>query len=293
MTVLQTQSEAVPAPPSRGPVGPPGGVFGPWRAIVARRSLIWRLARREVESRYRGSALGMGWAVLTPLLMLGVYTLVFAGVLKARWVTEGGGDSGTGAFAARLFLGLIVFQVLARVVGEAPALLRQNRSFVTKMVFPVEVLVPVRMCSALFDAGAAFVVFLLLGWALAGPPAWTVVFVPLSIVPLVLMGLGAGWLLCALGAYLTDLGPVSVTLTTVVLFMSAVFYPIEIVPEAWRWAIAWNPVAATIDTARGLAFAPASFDPLRFGALTVFGAVCAWGGLAVFRRLREGFGDVV
>jgi len=295
MSSIQGQPATVSPRPASGVSARAGAgglvdrVLGPWRAIASQRGLIWRLARREVEARYRGSVLGMGWAVLTPLVMLGVYTLVFAGVLRARW----GEDSGTGAFAARLFLGLIVFQVLARMLIESPALLRQHRSFVTKMVFPVEVLVPVRMCSALFDAGAAFVVFLLLGWALAGPPSWTVVFVPLSAVPLVLMGLGAGWLLCALGAYLTDLAPVAATVATILMFMSAVFYPIGIVPEAWRWVIAWNPVAATIDTARGLAFTPASFDPVRFAVLLGVGLVCAWGGLAVFRRLREGFGDVV
>jgi lipopolysaccharide transport system permease protein len=233
--------------------------------------------------------LGLGWAVLTPLVMLGVYTLVFAGVLSARW----GEQAGTGDFAARLFLGLIVFQVIARMLGESPALLRQHKSFVTRMVFPVEVLPMVRVGSALFDAAASFVVFLALGWALSGPPAWTVVLAPIAVLPVVLIGLGAGWLLSALGAYLPDLAPIAATAATILLFLSAVFYPIDIVPEAWRWAIAWNPIAASIDTARNLAFRPGSFDAVRYIILVAFGWGCAWGGLAVFRRLREGFADVV
>lgn len=247
------------------------------------------MTRREIESRYRGSLLGMGWAVLTPLVMLGVYTLVFAVVLKARW----GEEAGTGDFAARLFLGLIVFQVLARMLGESPSLLKQHKSFVTRMVFPVEVLPVVRLGSALFDAGAAFAVFLAIGWAMAGPPAWTVVLVPLAILPLAMMSLGAGWLFSALGAYLPDLGPIAATLATIILFLSAIFYPIGIVPDTWRWAIEWNPVAASIDTARDLAFRPAAFDPVRYALLLAFGWACAWAGLAVFRRLREGFADVV
>lgn len=285
MTAIRTQSEAMARPGSSTGTG----VLGPWRAFSAHRALIGRMARREIESRYRGSMLGMGWAVLTPLVMLGVYTLVFAGVLKARW----GEGAGTGDFAARLFLGLIVFQVLARMLGESPGLLRQHKSFVTRMVFPVEVLPVVRAASALFDAGAAFLVFLALGWALSGPPSWSVVLTPIALIPVLLMGLGAGWLLSALGAYLPDLGPIAATVATIVLFLSAVFYPIDIVPEAWRWAIEWNPVAASIDTARDLAFRPASFDPARYALLLAFGWCCAWAGLAVFRRLREGFADVV
>lgn len=285
MSAIHTQPDALANPRSRSATG----VLGPWSAVWPHGALIARMTRREIESRYRGSVLGMGWAVLTPLVMLGVYTLVFAGVLKARW----GDGAGTGDFAARLFLGLIIFQVLARMLGESPGLLRQHKSFVTRMVFPVEVLPVVRAGSALFDAGAAFLVFLALGWALAGPPAWTVVLAPIAVLPVLLIGLGAGWLLSALGAYLPDLGPIAATAATIILFLSAVFYPIDIVPEAWRWAIEWNPVAASIDTARNLAFRPASFDPGRYAVLLAFGWLCAWAGLAVFRRLREGFADVV
>jgi lipopolysaccharide transport system permease protein len=285
MSAIPTQPEALAKPRSRSGTG----VLGPWSILRQNRVLIARMTRREIESRYRGSMLGMGWAVLTPLVMLGVYTLVFAGVLRARW----GEESGTGDFAARLFLGLIVFQILARILGESPGLLRQHKSFVTRMVFPVEVLPLVRVASALFDACAAFAVFLALGWAMSGPPAWTVVLAPIAIVPVVLIGLGAGWLLSALGAYLPDLGPIAATVATIILFLSAVFYPIDIVPETWRWAIVWNPVAASIDTARDLAFRPASFDAGRYAMLLVFGWACAWAGLAVFRRLREGFADVV
>lgn len=284
MSAIPAQPDAL--DPSAGRAR--AGVLGPWRVLRDHGPLIARMARREIESRYRGSLLGLGWSVLTPLVMLAVYTFVFAGVLRARW-----GDAGAGDFAARLFLGLILFQVLARMLGESPNLLRQHRSFVTRLVFPTEALVPVRLGSALFDSGMAFLVFLALGWAMAGPPAWSVVFAPVAVVPLALMALGAGWAFAALGAYLRDLAPISATLATVVLFLSAVFYPAEIVPEPWRAFIRWNPVAASIDTARDLAFAPASFDPARFGLLLAFGWLCAWGGLAVFSRLKEGFGDVV
>lgn len=285
MSAIPAQPDALANPRTR----PESGVLGPWLVLRAHRVLIARMARREIESRYRGSVLGMGWAVLTPLVMLGVYTLVFAGLLKARW----GENGGTGDFAARLFLGLILFQILARMLAESPGLLRQHKSFVTRMVFPVEVLPVVRLCSALFDASAAFCVFLVLGWAMAGPPAWTVALAPIAVLPVALMGLGAGWFFSALGAYLPDLGPIAATLATIILFLSAVFYPIGIVPEAWRWLIEWNPMAASIDTARHLAFRPAAFDAGRYALLLVFGWACAWAGLAVFRRVREGFADVI
>jgi lipopolysaccharide transport system permease protein len=281
--------------------GIPAGVFGPWTVAWRHRSLIGRLVRRDIDGRYRGSALGVGWAVLTPLLMLAVYTFVFSGVLGARWggavqgVEGGGAASGghAGDFAARVFVGLILFQILARVMGETPGLMKQNRGLVRKVVFPVEVLVVVRLGSALFDALAGFAVFLAIGWMLAGAPAWTVVLAPVAALPVALLALGLGWALAGLGAYLNDLAPIAATLATVILFMSAVFYPVDIVPEAFRWAIEWNPVAVAIDTARGLAFRPASFDAARFAVLLGGSWLAAWAGLAVFGRVRGGFSDVL
>lgn len=290
MTALPAQPEHLTAGLSGVQGSIPGGVLGPGLVIWRHRSLIGRLARRDIGARYRGSVLGVSWAVLTPLLMLGVYTFVFSGVLRARW---GEGAEGTGDFASRLFLGLILFQVLARMLGETPGIMKQNRALVRKVVFPVEVLVVVRLISALFDAAAGFVVFLVIGWLMSGAPAWSVVLSPVAVVPVALMSLGAGWLLAGLGAYLTDLGPIAATGATVILFLSAVFYPIGIVPESYRWVIAWNPVAAVIDTARGLAFRPVSFDAVRFCVLLGFSWLVAWAGLLVFRRVRGGFSDVL
>lgn len=294
MSALPAQFERRPTPTR----GIPAGVFGPWTVAWRHRSLIGRLVRRDVAGRYRGSALGWGWAVLTPLLMLGVYTFVFSGVLGARWGgaadgVDGAGAGHTGDFAARVFVGLILFQILARVMGETPGLMKQNRGLVRKVVFPVEVLVIVRLGSALFDALAGFLVFLAIGWVLAGAPSWTVVLAPVAAVPVALLALGIGWGLAGLGAYLNDLAPIAATLATVILFMSAVFYPAEIVPQGYRWVIELNPVAVAIDTARGLAFRPASFDAVRFAVLLGASWLVAWAGLVVFGRVRGGFSDVL
>jgi len=247
------------------------------------------MARRDITARYRNSVLGWAWAVFTPLIMLGVYTFVFAVVLKARW----GEDTGTSTFAARLFLGLILFQLFGAMMTQTPGLMRQNANLIKKVVFPVETLVPVRLATALFDFGMGFLVFLAIGWLLTPDLGWGVLLVPIAAIPVALLGLGVGWLLAGLGAYLSDLGPVAATLTTVVLFLSAVFYPIEIVPDRWVWMVRLNPVAGSIDTARGLAFGPLTFDAVRFGVLIAVGWIASCLGLGVFRRVRWGFADVL
>lgn len=297
MSAISGHHERIPDGAQADKGGPMAGlarvVLGPAGVAWTHRSLISRMAKREIAARYRGSILGFGWAVVTPLVMLGVYTFVFAVVLKARWSVVGSEMSGTGAFAVQVFLGLILFQLLASMMTQTPLLLKRNASLVKKVVFPLEALVVIRLWVALFDFAAGFLVFLMLGWLIGGDMGWAVVLVPVAAVPIALLGLAFGWLLSGLGAYLNDLEPVAATGATLVLFMSAVFYPPEIVPDRWSWVIDFNPVAAAIDTARGLAFQPLRFDALGFVLLTAAAWVAAIAGLAVFRRVRGGFADVL
>ncbi|HGY5549993.1 MAG TPA: ABC transporter permease, partial [Prochlorococcus sp.] len=86
-------------------------------ALWRHRELLWKLSKREVEARYRGSVLGWGWSLITPLLMLAVYTFVFSQVFQARW-----GDleaSGPWLFAINLFAGLIVFTVFSETINTS------------------------------------------------------------------------------------------------------------------------------------------------------------------------------
>lgn len=289
MSTIQSHIEPAPARGTGAGGGVLGVVLGPWLVAWRHRSLIWRMARRDVTARYRDSALGWAWAVLTPLMLMAVYTFVFAVVLKARWH----GQAGTGVFASRVFLGLIVFQVLGSMMGQTPALLRQQRSLVKKVVFPLEALVLIRLAVAMFDFAMGYLVFLGFGLAIGVSMGWGVLLAPVAVIPVALLGVGMGWLLSGLGAYLTDLGPIAGTLATMIMFLSALFYPIENVPESWRWAIAANPVAGAIDTARGLSFDALRFDAGRYGLLLVLGWCAACAGLAVFRRVRGGFADVL
>lgn len=286
--------------PDGTPTDSPAARGGMLRALTApasvawtHRSLINRMANREISARYRDSLLGVAWAIITPLAMLGVYTFVFAVIMKRPWSTSDSEVGDTGAFAARVFLGLILFQLFAALMTQTPGLLKQHRSLVKKSVFPLEALVVIRLRVALFDFAAGLLVFLALGWIIGGGMTWGVLLAPLAALPIALLGLGVGWLLAGLGAYLKDLAPLAATAATLIMFMSAVFYPIDIVPDRWSWVIAFNPVAAAIDTARGLAFEPFRFDVARYGLVLVGSWLAAAFGLAVFRRVRWGFADVL
>ena len=103
-------------------------------AISAQFDLGWILARRQVASRYKGSAVGVTWSVIQPLIMLSIYTFVFSTIFKSRWL--GQEEAGSLGYALNLFTGLVLFNVVAEVMGSSTSLITSNKNYVTKIIFP-------------------------------------------------------------------------------------------------------------------------------------------------------------
>ena len=229
------------------------------QALWRQRELWWQLSRRDVQGRYRGSMLGWSWSLITPLLMLAVYTFVFSQVFKARWGDLQ--DHGPLVFAINLFAGLIVFNVFAETATQSPTLMLANSNLVTKVIFPLEILPAVTVAAALFHALTSLVVlvgFQIVNWVLAsnapGVPA-TLLWLPFVWLPLVSGCLALGWLLSALGVYLRDLGQVIGVSTNLLMFMSAVFYPLSALPHQWQPLLQLNPLVPLIEQTRRVAVA--------------------------------------
>lgn len=268
--------------------GSPGALL---RTLVAQRKLILQLARRDVAGRYRGSMGGIGWSLLTPLLMLAVYTFVFSVVFQARWGVAS--DEGRGMFAVIIFVGILVHGVLAECVNRAPLLLLSNANYVKRVVFPLEILPLVTLLSALFHLAVSCAV--LLGALLlvrGGIPATAVLF-PLILVPLLLLSLGLTWFLSALGVYVRDIGQFTSILTMVLLFMAPVFYPVTALPAHVRPWLYLNPLTFVIEQARIALIWGGTLDWTGLAQHTAIGAVVAWLGFWSFQKMRRGFGDVI
>lgn len=259
-------------------------------SVWRHRDLIATLVRREVVGRYRGSLLGVLWSFVLPGLMLLVYTFVFGVVFKARW--QGGGDS-MAEFALLVFAGLIVFNWFAECVSRAPGLILAHRNYVTKVVFPLEVLAWVACGAAAFHALVSFAVWLLAYGCLIGWPHPVTLLLPLVLAPVALLILGVCWLLAALGVYLRDVAQFVGVATTVLLFLSPVFYPASALPAAYRPWLALNPLTPAIEQARALLFSHRLPDALSWGAYLSGCALFAWLGFVWFQRTRRGFADVL
>ena len=125
--------------PSRVRLNPLSIFTSTWK----NRELVYRLARREVETRYRGSMLGLIWSFLVPLMMLGVYTFVFTKIFHPRFELPAGRNA---PFFIILFAGMICLNLFCECIGRAPGLMLGNVTLIKKVIFPLEIL-PVQLQS--------------------------------------------------------------------------------------------------------------------------------------------------
>jgi len=254
------------------------------------RELIYSLAKREVLGRYRGSMIGIFWSFLTPLLMLIVYTFVFGVIFKTRW--GGGGDSKI-EFALVLFAGLMVFNLFAECITRAPTLIISNVNYVKKIVFPLEILPWVSFLSAIFHMLVSLVVWLIFYLMMFGIPHLTLFWLPVVLIPLMLFVLGLSWTLASLGVYLRDIGQVIGVLTTVLMFLSPIFYPITSLPESYQSLFLLNPLTPIIEQTRDVIIFGKTPNGLGLILATLISTMIAWAGLFWFQKTRKGFADVI
>ena len=254
------------------------------------RSLIKALTQREVVGRYRGSVLGILWSFFNPVFMLLVYTFVFSVVFKARWSESS--ESKT-EFALILFAGLIVFNLFSECFNRAPGLILSNVSYVKKVVFPLEILPWVALGSAMFHAIISLGVWLIAYIFLVGIPHLTVLLLPLIILPLLLLIMGLTWGLSSLGVYLRDVSQFIGVTTTILMFLSPIFYPASALPEQYRQLLQLNPLTPAIEQARDVLFWAKVPDITILSVYLVSGALIAWIGFAWFQKTRKGFADVL
>ncbi len=253
-----------------------------------------QMIKREVIGRYRGSFLGLFWSFINPILMLAIYTFVFSVVFKTRLdQSDNAIYNDKFAFALSLFAGLIIFNLLSECLSRAPGLILANINYVKKIIFPLEILPWVALGSALFHASVSFLVLLLLLLLIDHPIHWTLIYLPIIVLPLLLLIMGLSWLLASIGVFVRDIGQFIGLILTMLLFMSPIFYPASALPESVRDYLFLNPLTFIIEQARAVILYGQL--PNWFG-LTVYYMIAlliAWAGLVWFEKTRKGFADVL
>jgi len=269
----------------------PASLVHAFDIFVQHRGLVWQMTKREVVGRYRGSVLGILWSLVNPLLMLAVYTFVFGFVFKAKWGT--GGEGGHAQFAVVLFAGLIVFNLFSECITRGPGLIVSQPNLVKKVVFPLELIPVVQLGSALFHALVSLAVLLVAFLVVYGMPPASALLLPLVVLPLCCLCLGLTWFLAALGVYLRDIGQAIGILTSALMFLSPLFFPLSALPEPAQRLVMLNPLSVPIEQTRSVLLWGLAPDWLALLVYFALALAAMHVGYWWFQRTRNGFADVL
>ena len=268
--------------PHRSPAVSP---FSLIRSLIINRQLIVQMIKREIIGRYKGSVFGLAWSFLNPILMLIIYTFVFSVVFKARW-GDGGTDSKS-QFALLVFVGMIVLGLFTEAVNRSPALVLGNANYVKKVVFPLEVLPIISLGAALFHMVISFLVLIFALVLINHQIQWTIVFAPLIFAPLVIFTLGVTWMLASLGVFMRDVGQTVGILTTVMMFMSPVFYPVSALPVQFQGVMMLNPLTFIIENIRKVLISGYSPDLYAIFLMIAISLIILLIGFKVFQNSEK------
>lgn len=256
------------------------------------RDLIRQFSIRYFLQRYRGTYLGVLWALFVPLMMLGVYTFVFNYVFAARWGVHT--EESRSQYAVILFCGISAYGIFSECVMRSSALILDNPSYVTKVVFPVEVLPIASLFSALMFA--CFSIGLVLAGTLLffGTLPWTVILLPVVLLPLLLLALGVSWFVSSLAVFVRDVGNlVSIVVSQLLFFLTPVFYRVEQIPEELRrWAYL-NPLTPVVEGVRRVVIFGDQPDWQALAIVTAISLLVLQLGYAWFMKSKRGFADVI
>lgn len=261
------------------------------QSIWKNRHLVYQMTKREVLGKYKGSTIGILWSFIIPILMLIVYTFVFSVVFKARW---GDDENGTKTqFALILFVGLIIYNFLAECLLKSPSLIMQHNNYVKKVIFPLELLPIIAILSVLFNTLVSFFVLIIAFLLLNGYVHITILWIPLVLLPLIILSLGLMWLISSLGVYIRDIGQVIGVFVTMLMFLSPIFYPISALPLVLQKIVLINPLAYIIEQSRLVIITGVKPDIIGLCIYAVLALMFSYICYCWFQKVRKGFADVI
>jgi len=260
----------------------------PWR----NRGLIRTLVRRDILSRYAGSAGGAFWAILNPLLLMLTYFFIFGVVMHSRLA----GDTSATGFAFYFLAGMMPWLAFSDALSRAPGILIEHRNFIRKLVFPVETLPVNLVVTGLVTEAFGIAIFLVASYIVRGHVGWTLLYLPLLVIPQVLFTAGLCWFLAAMGVFVRDLAQVNGYLLTIWFFVTPICYPeaqmASLSPSAARLMVL-NPMYVLVRNYRRVLLESAAPEWKGLAEVTAVSIVVFLAGHAWFRKLRRSFADLI
>jgi lipopolysaccharide transport system permease protein len=264
-------------------------VWRPLWQLPRRLDLILSLTKRELAARYRGSALGIIWALLTPIVMIAIFTIIFAGIFKAKF----GVSSSQWDYALYLFCGLLPWNAFQESLQLSSSTIVAHANLVKRVVFPLETL-PVSLSLAaavnqLFGTIVLVAAIVILRREIHS----TIVFLPLILIPQIIATFGGAWLVASLGVFIRDIVQGIALVLMAWMYLTPIIYPESLVPQAYRSIINVNPFTPLVRNYRRILIEGLSPDWTGLAYFSAFAILSFIVGYWWFARTRKNFADVI
>ena len=267
--------------------------LNPWRIarqLWRQQQLLRQLTTRAIQQRFRGSALGILWAILNPVFMLLVYTFVFSVIMKVRW----NGQGSYFVFAMNLYCGLIVYGVFSESVGSAATQVISNPSYVKKIIFPLEILPLATLGASIFFNLFSLALLMFCTQFFTHPLTIHLAALPIIWLPLILFTAGISWLVAVLGVFVRDIGQLIAIILQVLFYLCPIVYPLSRIPVPMqKWVLWFNPIVVFVEGSRQILLNQSwpqwQWLPINYAtSLLVFVF-----GYYAFMTSKRGFADVI
>ncbi|MBM3646891.1 MAG: ABC transporter [Alphaproteobacteria bacterium] len=263
----------------------------PFLQMRYNREIVLAILRRELRSRFVGSAGGWLWAVAAPLFAISVYTFAFTTKLQMSFVGEQGQKPI--AYALFIFAGLVVFNFFSEMAYRSPMLLHEYAHFIKQTIFPSDMLAVISTLRAAAFTAIGVVVLLICVGVVTGGLHWTVVFVPLVFLPLMAFLMGLAWFLCAIGAFTRDAGYLMINVVPLFMFMTPVFFTHTAMPPPWDILLYANALTSYVEVMRDIVLIGKLPNPLVVLWMLATSIFTFYFGYWFFDRYRNVIVDVI
>jgi len=264
-------------------------VWQPLWQLPGRLELILSLARRELVARYKGSVLGIVWAIITPVVMIAIFTFIFAGIFNARF-----GSRGTPwDYALYLFCGLLPWTMFQETLQTSSTTIVTHANLVKRVMFPLETLPVAQALSALANQMFGSLALIVAAVIVQQQLHLTILWLPVLLIPQLIFTLGAAWLVASLGVFLRDI-PQGITLVLMAwMYLTPIIYPESIVPERYRPFINLNPFTSLVRSYRRIFLEGLAPDWPSLLYFTILAVLVFVFGYWWFAKSRRNFADVI
>lgn len=243
------------------------------------RFLLLELVKRDIKVKYKGSVLGLFWSFLNPLLTMIVLTVIFSTLFKGRIEN----------YPVYLLTGRLVFDLFSAGTSSAMGSIKGNAGIIKKIYVPKYMYGLGAICSEIVNFLISLIVLVLVMFATGASFSLYNFVAIIPMIFLVLLIIGAGLILASLNVFFTDIKYLYGVFTLMLMYGSAIFYPISIIPEKFILLFKLNPVYSAISCFRDCILIgqfPNFFD---LGYLIIFSLGIFVIGIIVFYKLQDKF----